>query len=74
MQMIDGLTGVGAAIDGHAKAALEVELFGQLAQTVLPKAGGGAQISSELDGSGLSADFKIITASSLAVALEVALH
>ena len=41
---------------------------------IVPKAGGGAQISSELEGSGLSAEFKIITASSLAVALEVALH
>jgi len=40
----------------------------------VPKAGGGAQISAELEGSGLSSDFKIITASSLAVALEVALH
>src|SRR5690348_10050869 len=41
---------------------------------IVPKAGGGAQISAELEGSGLSSDFKIITASSLAVALEVALH
>src|SRR2546429_1079492 len=41
---------------------------------IVPKAGGGAQINSELDGSGLPAAFKIITASSLAVALEVALH
>src|SRR5438552_2009055 len=41
---------------------------------IVPKAGGGAQIGAELEGSGLSSDFKIITASSLAVALEVALH
>src|SRR5438552_3964350 len=41
---------------------------------VVPKAVRGAQISAELEGSGLPSDFKIITASSLAVALEVALH
>jgi DNA repair protein RadA/Sms len=41
---------------------------------IVPKAGASAQINSELEGSGLSADFKIITASSLAVALEVAFH
>src|SRR5438552_15478798 len=41
---------------------------------IVPKAGGGAQVSAELEGSGLPADFKIFAASSLAVALEVALH
>jgi DNA repair protein RadA/Sms len=41
---------------------------------IVPKAGKGAQISAELESSGLPSDFKIITASSLAVALEVALH
>ncbi len=41
---------------------------------IVPKAGGGAQLRSELEGAGLTEDFKIITASSLAVALEVALH
>jgi DNA repair protein RadA/Sms len=41
---------------------------------IVPKAGGGAQVSAELEGSGLPSDFKIFAASSLAVALEVALH
>src|SRR5215469_1618463 len=41
---------------------------------IVPKVRGGAKISSELEGSGLPADFKIFAASSLAVALEVALH
>ncbi len=41
---------------------------------IVPKAGGGMQISSELEGSGLPTNFKVITASSLAVALEIALH
>lgn len=41
---------------------------------IVPKAGGGAQVSAEVEGSGLPGDFKIFAASSLAVALEVALH
>src|SRR5207248_2151307 len=38
------------------------------------EAGGGLKVSAELENSGLPADFKIFAASSLAVALEVALH
>jgi DNA repair protein RadA/Sms len=41
---------------------------------IIPSAGKGAQIRAELEKTGLPADFKIITASSLAVALEIALH
>ena len=41
---------------------------------IIPKAGGGAKISAELTDSGLPGDFKIFPASTLAVALEVALH
>jgi DNA repair protein RadA/Sms len=38
---------------------------------VIPSAGRGAQIKAELEESGLPADFKVLTASSLAVALEI---
>jgi DNA repair protein RadA/Sms len=41
---------------------------------IIPSAGKGAQVRAELEKTGLPADFKIITASSLAVALEIALH
>lgn len=41
---------------------------------IVPKAGGGAQIKSELGSSGLPEDFHVFASSSLAVALEVALH
>lgn len=41
---------------------------------IIPKAGGGEQIKKKLMDSGLPADFKIITANSLAVAIEIALH
>jgi DNA repair protein RadA/Sms len=38
---------------------------------VIPSAGRGAQIKAELEEAGLPADFKVLTASSLAVALEI---
>lgn len=41
---------------------------------IVPKAGGGTTIKAELEGSGLPADFHVFASSSLAVALEVALH
>jgi DNA repair protein RadA/Sms len=41
---------------------------------IVPSAGKGPQVRAELEESGLPADFKVLTASSLAVALEVALH
>jgi DNA repair protein RadA/Sms len=41
---------------------------------IVPKSGGGAQIKAELEMSGLPDDFHIFASSSLAVALEVALH
>src|SRR6266699_774361 len=41
---------------------------------IVPGAGQGAQLRKELENSGLPADFKVITSSSLAVALEIALH
>jgi DNA repair protein RadA/Sms len=41
---------------------------------IVPKAGGGATIKAELEHSGLPGDFHVFASSSLAVALEVALH
>jgi DNA repair protein RadA/Sms len=41
---------------------------------IVPKAGGGANIKAELESSGLPEDFHVFASSSLAVALEVALH
>jgi DNA repair protein RadA/Sms len=41
---------------------------------IIPKAGGGAHVATELKDSGLPADFDIFASSSLAVAIEVALH
>ncbi|MEO8972047.1 MAG: DNA repair protein RadA [Ktedonobacteraceae bacterium] len=41
---------------------------------IIPAAGKGSQLHAELEKTGLPADFKVITASSLAVALEIALH
>lgn len=41
---------------------------------IVPKAGAGAHIRAELDNSGVPANFEVFPSSSLAVALEVALH
>jgi DNA repair protein RadA/Sms len=41
---------------------------------IVPSAGKGAQVRAELEHAGLPDDFKVITSSSLAVALEIALH
>ena len=41
---------------------------------IVPSTGCGAQVRAELEETGLAADFKVIPASSLAVALEIALH
>jgi DNA repair protein RadA/Sms len=41
---------------------------------IVPKAGNGTHVRAELDNSGVSSDFKVITSSTLAVALEIALH
>lgn len=41
---------------------------------IVPSAGKGSQTRAELESTGLPADFKVITASTLAVALEIALH
>ncbi len=41
---------------------------------IVPSAGKGAQLRAELEHAGLPADFKVIPSSTLAVALEIALH
>jgi DNA repair protein RadA/Sms len=41
---------------------------------IVPKSGGGAHLQSELASAGLPDDFRVFASSSLAVALEVALH
>ena len=41
---------------------------------IVPSAGKGAQVRAELEHAGLPDDFRVITSSSLAVALEIALH
>ena len=41
---------------------------------IIPKSGGGERVRAELENSGMPADFSVITASSLAVALEIGLH
>ena len=41
---------------------------------IVPSAGKGVQLRTELENTGLPTDFKVITSSSLAVALEIALH
>jgi DNA repair protein RadA/Sms len=40
----------------------------------VPSAGKGEKVRAELTEAGLPGDFKVLTASSLAVALEIALH
>jgi DNA repair protein RadA/Sms len=41
---------------------------------IVPNAGKGTQVRAELENAGLPGDFRVITSSSLAVALEIALH
>jgi DNA repair protein RadA/Sms len=68
-----GLSGELRAVNRLSMRIREAAKLG-FKRCIVPKAGGGAKVSAELEGMGLAADFKIITASTLAVALEVALH
>ncbi|HLX56381.1 MAG TPA: DNA repair protein RadA, partial [Ktedonobacteraceae bacterium] len=68
-----GLSGEMRAVNRLSMRVREAAKLG-FKRCIIPKAGGGAKVSAELEGAGLPADFKIITASTLAVALEVALH
>src|SRR5579885_581187 len=68
-----GLSGELRAVNRLALRVREAAKLG-FKRCIVPAAGRGAQVRAELEESGLPADFKIITASSLAVALEIALH
>lgn len=68
-----GLSGELRAVNRLAMRVREAAKLG-FKRCIVPKAGGGTQVRAELEGSGLPADFEIFASSSLAVALEVALH
>jgi DNA repair protein RadA/Sms len=68
-----GLSGELRSISRLAPRVREAAKLG-FKRCIVPSAGNGAQLSKELENSGLPADFKVITSSSLAVALEIALH
>ena len=68
-----GLSGELRAVSRLGMRVREAAKLG-FKRCIVPKAGGGTQIRAELEGSGLPADFEIFASSSLAVALEVALH
>ena len=68
-----GLSGELRAVNRLALRVREAAKLG-FKRCIIPKAGGGTQVRTELEGSGLPADFEIFASSSLAVSLEVALH
>lgn len=68
-----GLSGELRAVNRLALRVREAAKLG-FKRCIVPAAGRGTQVRSELVDSGLPADFKIITASSLAVALEILSH
>lgn len=71
-----GEVGLSGELRAVSRLGLRVREAAKLGfkRCIVPKAGGGATILAELDGSGIPADFKVNAVSSLAVALEVALH
>src|SRR5437764_12283116 len=71
-----GEVGLSGDLGTVSRLALRVREAAKLGfkRAIVPSAGRGSQVRAELEDSGLPSDFKIITASSLAVALEVALH
>ncbi|MEO6887791.1 MAG: DNA repair protein RadA [Ktedonobacteraceae bacterium] len=68
-----GLSGELRAVNRLALRVREAAKLG-FKRCIVPAAGRGTQVRSELVDAGLPADFKIITASSLAVALEILSH
>ena len=68
-----GLSGELRAISRLSIRVREAAKLG-FKRCLVPSSGKGAQVRSELEESGLPADFKVITAGTLAVALEIALH
>ncbi len=71
-----GEVGLSGELRAVSRLSLRVREAAKLGfkRCIVPKAGGGAYVRAELDGSGIPADFDVFPASSLAVALEVALH
>ncbi|HET8912900.1 MAG TPA: DNA repair protein RadA [Ktedonobacteraceae bacterium] len=68
-----GLSGELRAVNRLNQRVREAAKLG-FKRCIVPSAGRGSQVRAELEKSGLPNDFKIITASSLAVALEIGLH
>jgi DNA repair protein RadA/Sms len=68
-----GLSGELRAVNRLSMRVREAAKLG-FKRCILPKAGGGTKLQTELENSSLPADFKIFPASSLAVAIEVALN
>jgi DNA repair protein RadA/Sms len=71
-----GEVGLSGELRAVSRLGLRVREAAKLGfkRCIVPKAGGGANVLAELDGAGIPADFKVNAVSSLAVALEVALH
>src|SRR5437763_7557797 len=71
-----GEVGLSGELRAVSRLALRVREAAKLGfkRAIVPSAGRGSQVRAELEDVGLPADFKVITASSLAVALEIALH
>ncbi|HLZ61860.1 MAG TPA: DNA repair protein RadA [Ktedonosporobacter sp.] len=70
-----GEIGLSGELRAVSRLALRVREAAKLGfkRCIVPGAGKGARVRAELE-DGLPADFKVLTASSLAVALEIALH
>lgn len=68
-----GLSGELRPVSRLAQRVREAAKLG-FKRCIVPNAGKGAQLIKELENSGLPTDFKVITSSSLAVALEISLH
>lgn len=71
-----GEVGLSGELRPVSRLALRVREAAKLGfkRCIVPAAGNGAHLSKELENSSLPADFRLINSSSLAVALEIALH
>src|SRR5256885_17078174 len=71
-----GEVGLSGELRAVGRLALRVREAAKLGfkRCIVPSAGKGDQVRAELANTGLPGDFKVITSSSLAVALEIALH
>ncbi len=71
-----GEIGLSGELRPVSRLALRVREAAKLGfkRCIVPSAGKGAQVTRELEHSALPADFRVITSSTLAVALEIVLH